>query len=321
MKRNKHRHTDETIDMSDLMELKKSVDGMTDADIYDLIARPGDPIEFSQCDVNRLQDRINDEINSERKARRVRRVVTICVAIVLPLVVVAALAGYLWQSPAEAPDCFYAGEICIKTDNGESSVTLLPDGSEIKLGPKSKLSYSMSSFNNNMRHINYTGEGFFEIARHEDIPFTINVNKFEIEVLGTTFAVKSRDYKEYSEIYLREGSIQLMSYLTKRQYQMEPGQLAIINNETGGIDIMPSSDEYMLCTQPVLIFKSATMRDITTELLTYYGIDLQLSDGEIASQRFTGSIPTDDLDQALYILGTAMQVRIEKVSPGHYIQK
>ncbi|MDE5634956.1 MAG: FecR domain-containing protein [Muribaculaceae bacterium] len=315
---NNNINIDNDLNLPDLYELKKSVDEMSDEDIYNLISRPLDQFEFSQSDVTRLQERINNDIHKDQRKKHMRRLGIACAAVFLPVMIIGA--SYLLftnQDTTLIDNPFYAKEMSIMTNNGERSVTTLPDGSEIKLGPGSSLTYSMSSFNDHMRHINYTGDGYFDIARRDDVPFTINVNKFEIKVLGTSFSVKSREHKEYSEIYLRDGAIQLMSYITRQQHDMKPGELAIINNATGEIDIQPVSERNAM-TQSVLIFKSTELQAIADELKIYYDIDLIIGNEDMASRKFTGSIPTDNLDQAIYILGTAMQIQIEEVTPASY---
>lgn len=320
MRDNNHsRHFDDEIRLDDLMEMKRSVDGMSDEDIYNMISRPQqDSFEFSQSDVTRLQERINDDIHKERRNKILRNLSVACAVIAIPLLVAGTYLFYTKTVDNQGINPFYAGEISIKTGYGENSETTLPDGSEVRLGPGSTLSYAMTSFNDSIRHISYNGDGFFDIAKCDDVPFTIDVNTFEIKVLGTSFSVRSRDYKEYSEIYLRDGSIQLTSGLTRLQYKMKPGELAVINNNTGDIEIQPASDSNALSAQPVLIFKSTRLKDIITEIKTYYNIDISISDKETASRKFTGSVPTNDIEQALYILGTAMQVNLKKTAPGCY---
>lgn len=316
---NHNRLTEDEINYDDLMEKKQSVDSLSDEDIYSIISTPQHGnFEFSQSDVTRLQERINDDILRERRNRIVKRFSIACAAVIIPLLIAGTFLFYQSTGKDLNDNPFYAGEMSITTGNGEHSVTRLPDGSEVKLGPGSSLTYAMSSFNDKIRHISYTGDGYFDIARRDNVPFTINVNRFEIKVLGTSFSVRSRNYKEFSEIYLNDGSIQLTSYLTQHQYEMKPGELALINNTTGAIDIQPAADSNALSAQPVLIFRSTELKDLVIDLKTYYNIDIQITDIETGSRKFTGSVPTDDIEQALYILETAMQVNLKKTASGHY---
>ena len=41
------------------------------------------------------------------------------------------------------------------------SLTVLPDGTKVHMGPESELTYSLASFNDKFRRVSYNGEGTF----------------------------------------------------------------------------------------------------------------------------------------------------------------
>ncbi len=80
-------------------------------------------------------------------------------------------------------------EIRVETGFAESEMIYLPDSSIIHLNSDSKVSYSEKGWNKN-REIQLSGEAFFEVKLGSN--FAVNTNNGTVEVLGTSFNVRSR---------------------------------------------------------------------------------------------------------------------------------
>lgn len=305
------RYKQNKLSLPELYELKQEVDQMSDTDIDSLLSESDPAINFSQDDIDNLQTRLDADIQHSMRPKRIVRMLAACAVIMLPLFIAGSIVLVKNSRQNTEYRQIIAQEICIGTGIGENSYTILPDGSKVNLGPQSTLTYSLSSFNDTERRISYSGEGRFDIAKRPEAPFTLNVNSFEIKVLGTVFAVRSRATKEISEIYLEEGSIQLLSSLSHKQLTMDPGETAIINNKTGAIDIIKHGNSRIFSGKPVVYFKSASIDDVASDLAVYYGIETILADNSLSQIRFTGSLPTNNLPQALYILTHSLRVTIE----------
>ncbi len=81
------------------------------------------------------------------------------------------------------------GNVTVIADAGDKQVTL-PDNSTITLKQGAILAYH-KSFNEEDRNITLQGEAFFEVARNEQMPFIIDAGDVSVQVLGTSFYVKS----------------------------------------------------------------------------------------------------------------------------------
>lgn len=81
------------------------------------------------------------------------------------------------------------GNVTVIADAGDKQVTL-PDNSIITLKQGAILAYH-KSFNEEDRNITLQGEAFFEVARNEQMPFVIDAGDVSVQVLGTSFYVKS----------------------------------------------------------------------------------------------------------------------------------
>jgi transmembrane sensor len=71
-------------------------------------------------------------------------------------------------------------------------VDTLPDGSVVTLNKQSEISYP-SKFKGRSRPVQLKGEAFFNVTPDKAKPFIINVDDVEVQVVGTSFNIKSHD--------------------------------------------------------------------------------------------------------------------------------
>ena len=116
----------------------------------------------------------------------------------------------------------------MSTPNGRQFQLVLPDGTKVWLNAASAVRYP-TVFTGNERHVDVTGEAYFEVAPDAGKPFSVNVNnKATIEVLGTNFNVNAYNNEEMISTTLLEGSVRVGGIIIK------PGQQAQIVNQSGG---------------------------------------------------------------------------------------
>ncbi len=94
------------------------------------------------------------------------------------------------------------------TRKGHQLKITMSDGTRLRLNGNSTVRFP-SIFPDNQREVFISGEAYFEVAKNPDKPFFVNINDFQIRVLGTTFNVNAYENKEEIEISLVEGSIQV----------------------------------------------------------------------------------------------------------------
>lgn len=70
---------------------------------------------------------------------------------------------------------------------GNRSKLLLPDGTTIWLNSNTRLQYPLI-FANGKREIMLDGEAYLKVAKSKE-PFIVKTNKYNVQVLGTTFSV------------------------------------------------------------------------------------------------------------------------------------
>jgi len=181
------------------------------------------------------------------------------------------------------------GDIVIEAPQGSRTQMTLPDGTKVWLNAGSKIEYSQGyCFVNRLVHL--VGEGYFEVARNEQLPFSVKSDGVQVRVLGTKF--NFRDYPTDTEamVSLAEGSVSMNSLKDPSKEQiLKPGQRATVDKQTGEIrveeDEVGNSSQW---TKGRLIFDGEPLADIVRTLERSYNIKITISNPRLLTLRFYG---------------------------------
>lgn len=116
---------------------------------------------------------------------------------------------------------------------GGKSSMILPDGSKIWLNAGSTLKYNRD-FNTKSREVFIEGEAFFDVEKGRH-PFIVHTSHFDIQVLGTTFNVKSYPEEEDIVTTLVEGNITIKNKQNKDILSLKPNQKLIYHKENSSL--------------------------------------------------------------------------------------
>lgn len=181
------------------------------------------------------------------------------------------------------------GDIVIVTPQGSRTQLALPDGTTVWLNAGSTISYSQG-FGNTVRLVRIIGEGYFEVARNEELPFSVESDNVRVKVLGTKFNL--RDYPTDAEatVSLAEGSVAMNSRKNPADDRLlKPGQRATVDKRTGQIRV----EEYEVAnakqwTNGRLIFDGEPLQEIVNTLERSYNVKITISDKNLLPLRFYG---------------------------------
>ncbi|WP_289765766.1 FecR family protein [Bacteroides acidifaciens] len=310
MKNRIRKFKDGKICSDELIRFKKEIDLMTDEELDKCLNNCESNLIFTNSDIDAMQDRLNEEIKTEKRQIVLHRFFKACVAVMLPAILLSSFWAFNFYRDLKQYESIIYRNITIGTDNGETSMTILPDGSKIIMGPQSTLSYNIGTFNLENREIKYDGEGYFSIKKNTEAPFKLKVSDLEIKVLGTRFSLYAREDKNSTEVYLEEGSLQLTSFISDSKKLLCPGETAVIHNETGEIEIVDDTSDYRRTAgQSIIYFKSSSLSNVAKDLELYYGKDVIVGK-DIEHIQFTGSLPTNNLQQVIFVLENTLNISI-----------
>ncbi len=117
----------------------------------------------------------------------------------------------------------------LNTPKGGQYQLTLPDGSRVWLNAASSIKYPVH-FSGNGRHVEMSGEAYFEIAHDADRPFTVTTAEQSVIVLGTSFNINAYEDEAFTATTLITGSVRVNSIANKETKTLQPGEQAILEN-------------------------------------------------------------------------------------------
>lgn len=117
-------------------------------------------------------------------------------------------------------------------------VTSFEDGSIIYLSEQASVEYP-SHFAQDKREISLQGDAFFEVSKNRERPFVIHTQTAIIEVLGTSFNVKSKESETFS-LSVRTGKLRVTSRADNRSVYVNAGETALL--QSAGLHTLPTKD-------------------------------------------------------------------------------
>jgi len=235
----------------------------------------------------------------------------------------------------------------ISTKNGSKTKTVLPDGSQVWLNAKTKLTYN-EGFGKENRELELAGEAYFIVEPDAAHPFIIRTSSMELRVLGTSFNVKSYPGEQTSEATLIRGSLEIrLTAENRKKIILRPSQKLVISNDSmprsGSKNPGNSVDEPFMAIRSVthfkqadsiiietswmenqLVFQDESLKDIALKMEKWYGVSIYIGNDSLKKLRFTGIFEKETLQQALNALSIngdfnydikATGVTISPVSP------
>jgi ferric-dicitrate binding protein FerR (iron transport regulator) len=208
----------------------------------------------------------------------------------------------------------------IATNYGQIRTIMLPDSSVVTLNAHSSISYVSHWHIEQSRQVTLQGEAFFQVKHlNKDVKhitegqrFIVHTSDLDVEVLGTTFDVKNRGGN--TKVLLKTGKIRI-DFKNRRRHDviMRPGDLiaySALNNK-----LMKSTADpevYTSWADKKLILQDATVDDILQYIEDNYGYKVVLEDTAIGKRKMEGTLLLDNLKDVLFIMSTALDVKIQK---------
>lgn len=206
--------------------------------------------------------------------------------------------NYLWYAAAIFVGILVVGALLLKPFDDEvfkagyeQMVELkLPDASDVVVNKNSSLSYDISSWKSS-RTLQLKGEAYFKVQKGS--VFTVETPAGKVQVLGTQFDVKYRDYMFQVSCY--EGKVQVSHHNT--QTILTPGQqITWVGNS---IKRTAFSQNVPSWISQKALYQEIPLKILLEELKIYYPIDIIITSEIDLDQTFTGAFVTNDLENAL----------------------
>ncbi|UVQ45316.1 FecR domain-containing protein [Parabacteroides faecis] len=199
---------------------------------------------------------------------------------------------------------------------GKHSTLLLSDGTKLWVNAGSHVIFPVS-FKGNKREIYVDGEVFLDVTRNEDNPFVVKTDRMAVEVLGTSFNIKSYGHEDTDDVVLVTGSVHVRTE-TGRKAELIPNQRFRCTS-IGDVDIQTVDVyDYISWKDGLLQYKKERLSVILQRLSDYYGKPIRW-EPELERLTCSGKLDLkDDMEKVLNGLTRMIPVKFVKQDDCYY---
>ena len=283
-----------------------------DADFESLLSRIHHRINLQESTI--LIDKANNDVVNYNRRQRLFRILRNVAAIMLFPVIGAGLFFLVryYSDKSDYSSANIAYNEVIASVDAITKVTL-PDGSNVWLNHSSSLRYP-AIFNKKARNVELKGEGYFEVAHNEKIPFEVSAGDLKIRAVGTTFNVMAYPEEIRIETSLIDGVVEICKEEKGRAgkelvYKMKPNDLTIYNKENHDFITRTISDgRYFSWKDEKLIFTADRMEDAVKKLSRWFNVEIEIKDPEINEFPLTATFVSETLQQVMELLSMIVPI-------------
>lgn len=188
----------------------------------------------------------------------------------------------------------------LSTPRGGQYKIELPDGTLVWLNAASSLRFP-TTFNKGERTVVLNGEGYFEVAHKNNMPFKVQLGSGVVEVLGTRFNVMAYPNETIVRTTLLQGAVKVTH--SAHSARLVPGQQASWAADGSNITVSQTDgEEAVSWKEGYFQFNKAPLADVMRQLERWYNVEVRY-EGSTGKREFWGKIPRNvRLSEALKIL-------------------
>lgn len=197
----------------------------------------------------------------------------------------------------------------LKTAKGETFQVKLPDGTLIWLNAASSLKYPVSFAKLKSRRVELSGEAYFEVAKDKNLPFVVESDGQQVQVLGTHFNVNAYADEPGTYTTLLEGSIKILA--AGSTVVVKPGQQADFKD--GRINIVEVTPDMAVdWKNGKFRFKNEPLASILRKISRWYDVEIDDQLDPKNMPTFTGSVSRlDHVSAVLKMLEETSDVKFQ----------
>ena len=181
-------------------------------------------------------------------------------------------------------------EIEVEAPSGSQTRLHLPDGTTVLLNSDSRITYAQD-FGVNSREVTRQGEGYFEVAHNQKIPFYVKTEDVQVRVLGTKF--NFRDYPEDGEVVvsLIEGKVALKNKIRQEAdlVLMPDEQMVLDKKEKVMKKESMNAQAVLQWAEGCLSFDETPLLEVAKILERSYDVEIEFTEESLKELRFYGN--------------------------------
>ena len=193
------------------------------------------------------------------------------------------------------------------TENGVKAKIMLPDSSVVWLNSGSSITYPQE-FATHQRLVKFSGEGYFEVRKNEDVPMIVTTPRgMRVTVLGTKFHICSYNDDADEQATLFSGKINISRVIDNevvvKEKVMKPLESVNFSRANKAVLVANSDTTKKIAWKNgELIFDKTPMAEVIKKLERWHGVDVIVTDSTILKHSFTAKFSSESVVQIMELL-------------------
>ncbi|MGQ7869844.1 FecR family protein [Sunxiuqinia sp. sy24] len=188
----------------------------------------------------------------------------------------------------------------------------LPDGSNVWLNSKSKMSYTQHLWGGN-RHVSLEGEAYFEVTSDKKHPFVVETTDAFVKVTGTRFSVSAYADDSFINTRLEEGGVTFIDKYNNTNHILLPKQRASLNKSSKALTIVSEPNMKIgSWRNGELTFYDESLSSICRKLERRFDVKIEFADQQLEGLRYTAEFEQENLAQILKFIELASALEIKQ---------
>lgn len=225
--------------------------------------------------------------------------------------VLGFMADYVLY-PKESEDS--GDRIEYSSEKGSVSTIHLNDGSAIWLSSGTKMVIDKNEKGETIARLN--GEAYFDLIPDPNRKFIVDLGKFQIRDIGTTFNVRAYESEQTISTTLIEGQIDLIKDSGKSFLTVKPGEFVEYDKTSKEIAVNQQDPSIVTAWKDgKFVFIDQPLSEICLELENWYNVEIQIEDQKLADTRYTSVVKrSTTIEMVLRILSVTDQIHYEIIN-------
>ena len=205
------------------------------------------------------------------------------------------------------------------TEDQKNLEVTLPDGSIIFLNRNTQVTYSRK-FGERERRVTLTGEAYFDVARAESRPFTVDAGEAIVRVLGTSFNVRSGDQDSPVEVFVKTGKVTVTGTTESNELVLDPGYLGTVYPGRAE-KIINTDPNYMSWNTGLLVYDGQTLDIVFRDLKKVYNMDIVADDPGILAHTWTSPIDNQPQETIIRLICASFNLGYSKDGNVYHLKR
>jgi transmembrane sensor len=206
---------------------------------------------------------------------------------------VIAIGALVWRGRGSTDETTTIAARELATPVGGRDSLVLPDGSQVILGPGSHLTIA-AGYGQTERKLALRGEAYFDVKHDASHPFAVAAGGATIRDVGTAFAVHA-DASGDVRVTVTAGTVEFAGPGSSSTATLNAGDVGTVS--TSGRVLAErgaATDDDLAWRRGKLIFRDATMAEVRDDLRRWYGIELVMRDTAVLRRHVTATFTDRD---------------------------